>query len=92
VTIAPGPAPLLHIANPTAKAATVTLSHSGDADISLIVPAGRTVSRAVTGGANYTLSDFDALAVSVSYVGDGRLAAFSLSPSAPASRPIVIYP
>ena len=92
VTIAPGPAPHLHIANPTTKDATVTLAHSGDADITITVPAGRTVSKAVTGGANYTLTGFDSLAVSVSYLGDGQLAAFSLSPSAPASRPIVIYP
>ena len=92
ITIAPGPTPLLHIANPTAKDATVSLAHSGDADISVAVPAGRTLTRPVTGGASYTLTGFDALAVSVSYLGDGQLAAFSLSPSAPASRPIVIYP
>jgi hypothetical protein len=92
VTVAPGPAPVLHVSNPTRKDATVTLTHSGDADVSVRVPAGRTVSQPVTGGANYTLTDFDKLAISVSYLGDGQLAAFSLSPSAPASRPIVIYP
>jgi hypothetical protein len=46
----------------------------------------------VTGGTNYFLTGFDALALSVSFVGDGTLAGFSVSPSAPASRPIVIYP
>ncbi|CAN5187224.1 hypothetical protein BH09ACT2_BH09ACT2_21650 [soil metagenome] len=92
VTIAPGPTPLLHLANPTQKDATVTLSHAADADVSVRVPAGRTVSQPVIGGANYTLTGFDKLAISVSYLGDGQLATFSVSPSAPASRPIVIYP
>ncbi|MHC5795272.1 DUF5719 family protein [Lacisediminihabitans sp. FW035] len=92
VTIAPGPTPLLHIANPTTKDATVTLAQAGEADIPLSVPAGRTVSQPVTGGSSYTLTGYAEIAVSVSYLGDGQLAGFSLSPSAPASRPIVIYP
>ena len=92
VTVAPGPAPLLHIANPTQKDAVVALAQAGAADIPITVPAGRTVTQTVTGGGNYALTGFDSLALSVSYVGDGTLAAFSVSPSAPASRPIVIYP
>jgi hypothetical protein len=92
VTVAPGPTPLLHIANPTQKDAVVTLAHAGVADIPVTVPAGRTVTQAVVSGASYTLTGFDKLALAVSYLGDGQLAAFSVSPSAPASRPIVIYP
>ena len=97
VTVAPGPAPLLHLANPTQKDAVVTLVEAGAAeagatDIRVTVPAGRTVTQAVTGGANYAITGFDALALSVSYTGDGTIAAFSVSPSAPAARPIVIYP
>jgi hypothetical protein len=92
ITVAPGPAPLMHISNPTAKKVTVTLAHSGEADVSITVPAGRTVSQVVTSGLDYTLSGFDLLAVSVSYLGDGQIAGFSVSPSAPASRSIVIYP
>ncbi|MBC7402828.1 MAG: hypothetical protein H7279_06600 [Microbacteriaceae bacterium] len=92
VSVAPGPTPLLHIANPTRKDATLTLSRSGEADVPVAVPAGRTVSQAVVGGASYRLSGFDELALSVSYLGDGQLAAFSVSPPAPAASPIVIYP
>ena len=92
VTVAPGPTPLLHIANPAQKDATVTLSRSGAADILVAVPAGRSVTQAVDGGASYTVTGFGELALSVSYLGDGQLAAFSVSPAAPASRPIVIYP
>jgi hypothetical protein len=92
VTVAPGPAPLLHIANPTRKDALVALARTGDAGLTVSVPAGRTVTQAVTGGTNYTLTGFESLALSVSYLGDGQLAAFSVSPSAPASRPIRIYP
>ena len=92
VSVAPGPSPLLHIANPTRKDATLILSRSGEADIPVAAPAGRTVSQAVVGGASYRLSGFDKLALSVSYLGDGQLAAFSVSPPAPAASPIVIYP
>lgn len=92
VTVAPGPAPVLHIANPTQKDAVVTLVHAGDADLSVPVPAGRTVSRVVASGGDYSLSHFDALALAVSYLGDGQIADFSVSPSAPASGPILIYP
>lgn len=92
VAIAPGPAPILHINNPTATSATVTLAHPGDAEITLTIPAGRTVNRAAIGGTNYTLTNFDALSLSVSYLGDGQLASFGVSPSAPASDSIRIYP
>ena len=92
VTVAPGPAPVLHIANPTRTDDTVTLHEEGQADITITIPAGRTIQHSVTAGASYTLSGFDRAELAVSYLGDGRLAAFTVSPSAPASRPITIYP
>ncbi|MCU1523358.1 MAG: hypothetical protein JWO18_252 [Microbacteriaceae bacterium] len=92
VTIAPGPSPVLHLDNPTRKAATVMLESAGAAAVTVTVPAGRSVSQPVTGSKTYTLSGFDQLALAVSYLGDGQLSAFSVSPSAPASRPITIYP
>ncbi|MES2092866.1 MAG: DUF5719 family protein [Actinomycetota bacterium] len=92
VTVAPGPAPLLHIANPTQKDAVMTLARPREADLTLTVPAGRSVTQAVTSGASYTLNGFASLALSVSYLGDGQLAAFSVSPSAPADGSIRIYP
>ncbi len=92
VAIAPGPGAMLHLANPTQKDTVVTLGHPGDPNLSITVPAGRTVAQSVAGGTNYTLSGFPTLALSVSYLGDGQLAAFSVSPPAPAERPIRIYP
>ena len=92
VSVAPGPSPVLHIANSTRKDAVVTLVSPAAAAVTITVPAGRAVNQSVTGGASYTLTNFDSLALSLSYLGDGELATFSLSPSAPASRPILIYP
>jgi hypothetical protein len=92
VAVAPGPAPTLHIANPTRKDAVVRIAHRGDATVTVTVPAGRTVAQGVTGGGDYTLTGFDSLALAVTYLGDSQLAAFTVSPPAPASRPIVVYP
>ena len=92
VTVAPGPTPLLHLANSTQNTVTARLSRTGEADITVAVPAGRTVAQAVVGGASYSVTGFDRLALSVSYLGEGQLATFSVSPAAPASRPIRIYP
>jgi hypothetical protein len=91
VTVAPGPSPVLHLDNPTRKPATVTLTSGGVLAGTVAVPAGRSVSLPVSGSATYTLGGFDRLAVSMSYLGDGQLSAFSVSPSAPASGRITIY-
>jgi hypothetical protein len=92
VAIAPGPAPLLHLANPTTAPETVKIRATGEADATVTVPAGQTVTHPVVASADYTISGFAQLAISVSYVGDGQLAAYTVSPSAPASQPIRIYP
>jgi hypothetical protein len=92
VAVATGPAPVLHIANPTRKDAVVTIAHTGISSVKLTVPAGRSVAQDVVSGANYTLTGFGSLALSVSYLGDSQLATFTVTPSAPASRPIRVYP
>lgn len=92
VSVAPGPSPVLHLANSTQKDAVVTLSKFGAPDVSITVRAGRAMAQPVIGGSDYTLSNFDSLAASVSYLGDGQIAAFSLSPSAPVEEPIRVYP
>ncbi len=92
VAVAPGPSPVLHLDNATRKPATVTLKSGSDAPITVTVPAGRAVAQPVVASQTYTLSGFDRLALAVSYLGDGQLSAYSVSPSAPASRPIRVYP
>jgi hypothetical protein len=91
VTVVPGPSPVLHLDNPTRKPTTVTLTSGGIVAGTFAVPAGRSISLPVSGSPTYALSGFDRLAVAVSYLGDGQLSAFSVSPSAPASGPITIY-
>jgi hypothetical protein len=92
VTVAPGPSPVLHLENPTRKPATVTLSSAGASATTITVPPGRSVSQPVSASATYSIDGFDTLALSVTYLGDGQLSAFSVSPSAPAAGPITIYP
>lgn len=92
IAVAPGPSPQLNIANPTRKSITATLRQTGGPDLKLVVPAGGAVSQAVTGGSVYSVTGFDSLDFAVSYLGDGQLASFAVTPSAPASRPIRIYP
>ncbi|MET4782148.1 DUF5719 family protein [Glaciihabitans sp. UYNi722] len=91
VTVAPGPSPVLHLNNPTRTSTTVTLKTSGSAAITVTVPAGKSVTQPVTSSTTYTATGFDTLGLAVTYLGDGQFAAFSASPSAPASGPITIY-
>jgi hypothetical protein len=92
VAIAPGPSPLLHLANPTTRAATVTIRVKGEAEATVTVPAGQTVSRPVTASVDYTIGGFNTLAIAVSYAGDAQVGAYTVSASAPASQPLRIYP
>ena len=92
VTVAPGPSPVLHLENPTSKPTTATIRSKGGAATTVTVPAGRSVSQPVSASATYSIDGFDTLALSVTYLGDGELSAFSVSPSTPAASPITIYP
>ncbi|MCU1586465.1 MAG: hypothetical protein JWM49_3021 [Microbacteriaceae bacterium] len=92
ISVAPGPNPVLHIENPTAKEAVVTISSPGQSSAKVTIPAGRSVDQPATADTNYTLSGFAALRATVSYSGDAQLGSFPVSPSAPASQPINIYP
>jgi hypothetical protein len=56
------------------------------------VSAGTTVSVPVRAGESYTLGGFTSIYASVSFVSDGALASYPVSPSAIGSAPIRIYP
>jgi hypothetical protein len=92
VSVAPGPNPVLHLENPTGKDAVVTISRSGGSSTRVTIPAGRSVDHPAVADTNYTLTGFAALRVTVSYTSDAQIASFPVSPSAPASQPIAIYP
>lgn len=91
VAVAPGPSPTLHLANAGQKDAVVTISSAGKQDQNVAVPSGRAVAVPVAAGTGYAVTGFDALRMSVSYLGDGRLGAFAVSPAAPAASPIRVY-
>ena len=92
VVVAPGPSPTLHLANPTQKIVSATFSEVGEAAQQLTIPAGGAIAQPVTSGSHYSVTGFDSLAMSVSYLGDGELAGFAVSTSAPTAAPIRVYP
>ncbi|GAA3735696.1 hypothetical protein GCM10022239_09650 [Leifsonia bigeumensis] len=91
VSIAPGPSPLLHLANTGTKDAVVTIEATAGASDTVTVPAGGAVSMPATAGRSYLLAEFDSLRVAVTYRGDGRLAGFVVRPQERVSQPVTVY-
>ncbi len=93
VAIAPGPAPMLSVVNPTKSAATVTLDvPAGGASRTLDIPAGDSASIAVEPDTVYLLKNAKGMVAAVSYAGDAQLAHYGVSSAGPVSGPIVIRP
>ncbi len=91
VSVAPGPAPMLHLVNTGSADAVVTIDADAGADNTVTVPAGGAVAVRVTDAQSYTLAGFDSLRVAVSYQGDGRLAGFVLHPQERLAQPVTVY-
>jgi len=91
VTVASGPNPVVHLANPTTAAASVSLTGGGE-DVVVELPAGASTSIPVDGGDTYTLGGFDRLYAAVSLAGDGMIARYSARPVGAGSTAILIYP
>ena len=92
VSIAAGPSPMLHIANPGTTAIDVTLEPLGGVSTIVSVPAGSATATAVTPGTTYRLGGVTSAWASVSLVGDGQLAAYGVQPPAVTSSAITVYP
>jgi hypothetical protein len=92
VSIAPGPSPVLSAMNPGTTALTVSLIAEGGADLSLSVPAGAAASVPVVPGASYLLRGGAGLSVTISYVGDARIAAYPVASARAVSGPIAVHP
>jgi len=90
VVVAPGPSPMLHVANPSEERVEATLSSSAGTT-ALSLPAGTAVAVPVT-ATQYSLDGAAGLRASVVYLGDGQIAGFPVAPLAPVSRPIRVYP
>ena len=91
-TASTGPAPTLHLFNPTAVAVTVALTPLGGADLPVALPAGGSATVPVTPGTSYGLSGFDELYGAVSVSGGGMLARYTVHPPGVGSSPITVFP
>jgi hypothetical protein len=99
VAVADGPSPMLHLANPGVADVVVSLAQKGGSAAagssvtasSVTVPAGGALAVPVQPRATYELGGFASLMVSVSYSGEGALAAFTVSPTGPAAQAIKVY-
>lgn len=92
LTVAPGPSPVLHLANPGQAEETVELSSGCGPASSLTVGAGASTLVPVVAGETYSLSGFDRLHAAVSLAGDGTIAGYSAHPPGVGSSPITVYP
>jgi hypothetical protein len=90
LAVAPGPNPVLTIANSSATATTVSVKR-GTATTPVDVPANRSITVPVLANGTYLLTPAAAVSVAVSYSGNAQLAGFALTQSAPASQPIRVY-
>ena len=91
VSVAQGPSPVLHVYNPTAVTAEVSVD-AGIGATSLTVPARTTVTVDLIAGRSYELSGFEEILGSVSFVGDGQLAGYGVQPQAATSSDVTVYP
>ncbi|CAN5403235.1 hypothetical protein BH10ACT7_BH10ACT7_10270 [soil metagenome] len=86
VTIADGPSPVLHLANPTDADVTVTA-----VDLSVPVPAGTTATVAVDPGETYQLSGYEQLMAAVTFTNGSEIASYTVHPQGAGSTPIRVY-
>ncbi len=87
VTAAPGPSPVLHLANPTASDAQVLVGTQ-----TVGIAGGSSSVLALQPGETYTLTGFDMLYASVTLAQDGMIAGYRVHPPGVGSAPIVVYP
>jgi hypothetical protein len=92
VTVPPGPAPILAVANPTDAEVALVVKALGGEEATLVVPAGGTATTPLEVGTTYELQGASGLHAAVSYAADDRMAAFPVTVARPVSGPIVIRP
>ena len=90
VAVAPGPGPILALANPTQETISVTVGGETTAQTIAVEPAA-SVSLAVAAGARLELTNARGLVAAVSYSGPGALASFPVSVPAASSTAVRVY-
>jgi hypothetical protein len=91
VAVAQGPSPVLHLVNPQASDATVTVTDGDGVATTVAVPAGSAVSVPATAGAVLQLGGVTGLYASVSFLGPAELAGYSAVPAGQLAEPVVVY-
>ncbi len=92
VTVAQGPSPVLHLANPTTVPASVTLVAGGGEGVIVELAGGASTSIPVDSGETYTLDGIDRLYAAVSLAGDGMIARYAVRPAGAGSTAILVFP
>lgn len=90
VAVAPGPSPILTMANPTGETISVTMS-DGDSGLEFDVEPEASVAVAVSPRASLVLTGTDGLVAAVSYHGPGALATFPVSVPLVSSTAVRVY-
>jgi len=90
-TVSPGPAPTLHLGNPTDAAIDVTLTAPDGTSSEVAVPAGESVSLPSLAG-SWQISATGPVLANVGYSSSTQLATFSVEPRLADADPILIYP
>lgn len=90
-TVAPGPAPVLHLANAGTGDAAVVLTPQGGTGSTIAVPVGSAALVAVQPGTTYTATGFDSLFAAVTLSGSGSTARYAIHPPGAGSTPVVVY-
>jgi hypothetical protein len=92
LTAAPGAAPVLHLANPSAGDAQVVVASLTGESSTVVVAAGASALVALDPGATYSLSGFAAIYASVTLGENGMIAGYDVRPPGVGSGPLVVYP
>ena len=92
LTAAPGPSPILHLANPTSVDAQVVVAERNGQSSTVTVPAGASGLIDLEPGSTYSLSGFTMLYAAVTVAENGMIAGYGVPPRGVGSAPIVVYP
>jgi len=91
VSVPPGPAPTIHLANTDAVDANLTFQPDAGDAIVITVPAGQSAVVPLAGSTNYLVSGGTSIAAAVAFAGDGQASSFTLSPIGVLSSAITVY-
>jgi len=91
-TAAPGPAPVLHLSNPSVTDAQVVLTAADGTSSTVAVPAGSSTATPVTSGTTYALTGYETLYAAVTLTDSGMIAGYSVHPPGVGSARILVYP